>query len=98
MVESLGVLEKPFSLVLRRYPHSLAACYPTCGDRTKISIMVDVMDGVNYMHSKGIIHRDLKPGNVLIDEDGSARIADMGLAHDIRTNGPPTDCVGEWTR
>ncbi|CAD8204271.1 unnamed protein product [Paramecium pentaurelia] len=43
-------------------------------------IMKDILEGVNYIHSKNIIHRDLKIDNILIDDDNSIKIIDFGLA------------------
>ncbi len=36
--------------------------------------------GFAFAHGKGVIHRDIKPGNLLVDQDGTVKILDMGLA------------------
>ncbi len=36
--------------------------------------------GLEHAHSQGIIHRDIKPGNLLLDQNGTVKILDMGLA------------------
>ncbi|ESW13296.1 hypothetical protein PHAVU_008G184400 [Phaseolus vulgaris] len=39
-----------------------------------------LIDGVDYCHSKGVYHRDLKPENLLLDSQGNIKISDFGLS------------------
>ncbi|OIW27993.1 Pkinase-domain-containing protein [Coniochaeta ligniaria NRRL 30616] len=39
-----------------------------------------ILDAVEYMHSRGVIHRDLKPENVLLDDQMHIKITDFGTA------------------
>lgn len=39
-----------------------------------------IADGLRVAHEAGVLHRDIKPENVLIDDKGSARVSDFGLA------------------
>ncbi|MGB9665007.1 MAG: serine/threonine-protein kinase, partial [Ignavibacteria bacterium] len=43
-------------------------------------IVIQILSGLRYAHSKNIIHRDLKPENILIDSNLNIKIADFGLA------------------
>ncbi|KIO23695.1 hypothetical protein M407DRAFT_48857, partial [Tulasnella calospora MUT 4182] len=42
--------------------------------------IVDITDGLNYLHSMDVVHGDLRRDQVLVDEDGHAKIVDFGLA------------------
>ena len=44
------------------------------------AVLTMSLRGIAYLHKSGRIHRDIKSGNILLDEDGTALIADLGLA------------------
>jgi beta-lactam-binding protein with PASTA domain/predicted Ser/Thr protein kinase len=50
------------------------------GIQEAISFIRQVLNAARFAHRKGIVHRDLKPQNVLIDDEGRARVADFGIA------------------
>lgn len=45
--------------------------------------MLQVLDGLDYLHSQKAIHRDLKLGNLFLDENMIVKIGDFGLATKI---------------
>jgi serine/threonine protein kinase len=49
-------------------------------EKDALSILRDVLRGLEFAHTKGIIHRDIKPSNILIGKSGIARITDFGIA------------------
>ncbi|KAF4120279.1 STYKc [Geosmithia morbida] len=42
--------------------------------------MLQLVDSVSYIHSKGVFHRDIKPENIFLTEDGTMKLGDFGLA------------------
>jgi serine/threonine protein kinase len=43
-------------------------------------IVLDIAHALEELHHKGFVHRDVKPGNILVAEDGRAKLADLGVA------------------
>lgn len=60
--------------LLRRTSYGLA-------EADALRIMRQVLDALDYLHSRGVSHRDVKLQNVLVKSDGSIRLADLGLVH-----------------
>ncbi|MGD0939628.1 MAG: serine/threonine-protein kinase [Terracidiphilus sp.] len=47
-----------------------------------IRIAVEVLDALDYVHSKGVVHRDLKPENIMVDANDGIKLIDFGIAGD----------------
>ncbi len=45
-----------------------------------IDIVVQILRAARFAHRRGVIHRDLKPHNVILDEEGRARVTDFWIA------------------
>lgn len=45
-----------------------------------IDIVIQLCDGLQKAHQAGVVHRDVKPANIVVDNDGRARLLDFGLA------------------
>uniref|UniRef100_M4EKB3 cyclin-dependent kinase n=2 Tax=Brassica TaxID=3705 RepID=M4EKB3_BRACM len=43
-------------------------------------LMLQLLEGVHYLHTNWIIHRDLKPSNLLMNNSGELKICDFGMA------------------
>ncbi|MEM7730128.1 MAG: serine/threonine-protein kinase [Pseudomonadota bacterium] len=46
----------------------------------RLRLFLNVCEAVAYAHARLVLHRDLKPDNVLVDDEGRARVIDFGIA------------------
>uniref|UniRef100_A0A8B9C2E1 Receptor interacting serine/threonine kinase 1 n=1 Tax=Anser brachyrhynchus TaxID=132585 RepID=A0A8B9C2E1_9AVES len=49
--------------------------------------VLEIIEGMLYLHEQGLVHKDLKPENILVDADFHIKIADLGVA-----------CFKNWSR
>lgn len=57
------------------------------------NMVYQVLQGLAFMHKHGFFHRDMKPENLLCMGPELVKIADFGLAREIRSRPPYTDYV-----
>jgi serine/threonine protein kinase len=63
---------------------------------TILRIAVEVCKGMDYLHKRKIVHRDLKAANLLLDEHGTIKIADFGVARVLDGAGVMTAETGTY--
>ncbi|KAJ3560252.1 hypothetical protein NP233_g10964 [Leucocoprinus birnbaumii] len=54
---------------------------PRFAQRARLPLILDVVNGLQYLHELGIVHGDLKGQNVLISNEGRGMITDFGASH-----------------
>jgi len=63
---------------------------------TVLKVGTEVCRGMDYLHKRKIVHRDLKAANLLMDETGTVKIADFGVARVMDTTGVMTAETGTY--
>src|SRR5688572_12365790 len=66
-------------LTLREVLHEEGALSP----RAALDVLEPVLLALGEAHAKGLIHRDVKPENVILNDNGTVKVADFGLARAV---------------
>jgi eukaryotic-like serine/threonine-protein kinase len=54
---------------------------------TAMRLLTDISRALSYAESQGLVHRDVKPDNILVNEEGVFKLADLGIAMQMSADG-----------
>jgi hypothetical protein len=82
-VYDFGEVEGLFYLIMEfvagtSLRHLLEQRRPTPGEAMRI--VSQICDALEYAHARRVVHRDIKPEDILVDDEGLAKVADFGMA------------------
>ncbi|KAF9644868.1 kinase-like protein [Thelephora ganbajun] len=81
IVPLLGITSTPLQLISGWMPGGdLTGYIKRYPDADRLSLLSDVAEGLQFLHSHNIVHGSLKGSNILVDATSHARITDFGLA------------------
>jgi serine/threonine-protein kinase len=75
--------------------HRLEAGVGPLEEEAALSVMRDLLLGLAYLDERRLVHRDVKPENILLAEDGTAKLGDFGLAKIAAPDGSRVTVTGE---
>ena len=61
--------------------------------KSLVGYLAQAAEGIAKAHAVGIVHRDLKPGNIMVTDDGYAKVLDFGLAKLTERNSGPNEAT-----
>ncbi|PON53269.1 Serine/threonine protein kinase [Parasponia andersonii] len=62
----------------------ISSSFPDGLSEPSISLVLkEILNALSYLHDQGHLHRDIKAGNILIDSNGSVKLADFGVSASI---------------
>ncbi len=83
-VYSFGVHDNQYYLVMELVEHgsldSLIDERKRLTEYESLEYGIQITSALGAAHARGMVHRDIKPGNMLISNDGTAKLVDFGLA------------------
>ncbi len=60
----------------------------------RLELFIHVCEAIGHAHQRGVIHRDIKPANVLVDNTGSPKVIDFGIARSSDAYSTILDAAG----
>lgn len=64
-------------------------------DEAALALILQICNGLEAIHNLGLVHRDINPHNIMIADDGTAKIIDFGISRTVKANqGRDTEILG----